>query len=253
MSNKRCFYLYLFLIFLLNGCTDNGEKGQFPKEKDTINVAAAANVQFAMKKIEAAFEKKHGVNINIIIGSSGKLTAQIMQGAPYHIFLSANEKYPNILFEEGFSLSPKIYALGSLVAWTMYADINLDEGLSILKGARIKKIAIANPKNAPYGAEALNVFDYFSLREKVQAKLVFAESIAQTNQYILSKNCEVGITAKSVVVSPEVNQKGHWIEISKAAYQPIAQAVVITKIGAKKRIGKTVLLFSLLRKKLVKF
>lgn len=232
MRYIRIYFFIGFISILSLGC--NANEKETSKENHSLAIATAANVQFAMKEIETAFEEEFNMDIIIIIGSSGKLTAQIQQGAPYDLLISANMKYPNNLFQNGYATTPpKIYALGGLVLWTMKTELTLDEQLSILATPAIKKIAIANPKNAPYGEQALNAFEYFELNEAITSKLVYAESIAQTNQYILTKNCEVGITAKSVVNAPKMKNVGQWIEIPSIAYQPIAQGVVITKYGAK--------------------
>ena len=121
-------------------------------------VAAAANVQFAMDEIKQAFEEERGIHLKIITNSSGKLTAQISNGAPFDVFLSADMKYPQSLFASGQADSlPKIYAYGTLVLWTM-EDFDLAEGVSILTKEQIHKIAIADPRTAPYGRAAEEVF-----------------------------------------------------------------------------------------------
>ncbi|MBK7872481.1 MAG: molybdate ABC transporter substrate-binding protein [Saprospiraceae bacterium] len=191
----------------------------------------AANVQFAMEEMEQSFEEETGIQLEQVISSSGKLTAQIMQSAPYDIFISADMKYPDTLFQRGFAAeSPRACAYGTLVLWTM-RDFDLNNWQELLAQDSIQKIAIANPATAPYGLQTLNLLKYYNLYETVQSKLVFGESIAQTNQYIASGACELGFTAKSIVLAPEIQGKGKWIEIDAIAYQPIEQGVVITKYG----------------------
>jgi molybdate transport system substrate-binding protein len=197
-----------------------------PEEKVTI--AVAANAQYAMKAIEKAYEKETGKDIELIIGSSGKLTSQIREGAPFDIFMSADMDFPNQLHKEGLTVSePKIYAYGSLVLWSL----NIEDGLIMnsLVAANVKSIAIANPKLAPYGVAAIDVMKYYKLYDKVEKKLVYGESISQVNQYITSKTADVGFTAKSVVMSPEMQGKGRWIDIDKKAYAPIEQGAVLLK------------------------
>ena len=214
-------------------CKDNKEPSA-TQRKEKVTIAAAANVQFALKAIEKAFEDRTNIEADIIIGSSGKLTAQIMQGAPYDLFIAANLKYPQTLYESGFATAaPKIYALGSLVLWTMKEGIDLSADLSALTQPIIKNIGIANPKNAPYGAQAIAAIHYFQLQQALKDKLVYGESIAQVNQYVLSQNCEIGITAKSIVMAPQLRATGKWKEIDSSAYTPITQGVVITKFGHK--------------------
>ena len=224
--SSNFFGLLLIGIFSFNCGGNKADKGI------DLTVAVAANAQFAMEAIATTFEQQTGKNIEIVIGSSGKLTAQIKQGAPYDVLVAANMKYPNYLFEEGLAKEvPKVYALGDLVLWTIVEDLQLTIDLSFLKEENIQKIAVANPKNAPYGEQAINTLAYFGLKDNLQSKLVFAESIAQTNQYITTGNCEVGFTAKSVVLAPKLKNRGHWINVPKAAYQPIEQGVIITKYG----------------------
>src|SRR5438552_5126238 len=120
-----------------------------------LTVAAAANVQFVMDELKKDFEKFSGTQVNVILNSSGKLTAQIKEGAPYDIFVSADMKYPQELYKSGFAVdSPKVYANGVLVLWTTLTDIKPLADLKILTSVAIKKIAIANPQTAPYGAAA---------------------------------------------------------------------------------------------------
>lgn len=227
MKSSNQFFSLLFFVFLAFGCGGN----QADKSIG-LTVAVAANAQFAMQAIEVAFEQQTQKNIEIVIGSSGKLTAQIKQGAPYDILVAANMKYPSYLYEEGLAEGvPKVYALGALVLWSTKDDLKLATDLSFLKEENIQKIALANPKNAPYGKQAINALNFYGLNKEVVAKLVFAESIAQTNQYITTGNCEVGFTAKSVVLAPKLKNKGHWVTVPKTAYQPIEQGVIITKYG----------------------
>lgn len=197
-------------------------------------VAAAANVQFAMEEIKQTFEKQSGIHLEIITNSSGKLTAQITNGAPFDVFLSADMKYPESLYASGQADSlPKIYAYGVLVLWTM-EDLDLTEGVSILAKEQIHKIAIADPRNAPYGKAAEEVLKFYHIYDRVVQKLVYGRSISQANQYIVSGAAEAGFSAKSVVLSPAMKGRGRWMEIDPAAYTPIAQGAAILKYGKEK-------------------
>jgi molybdate transport system substrate-binding protein len=202
-----------------------------PASADTLTVAVAANVQYAFPDLQAAFKKASGHDIKPVYNSSGKFAAQIMNGAPFDVFLSADMEYPERLYREKFTASaPKIYAFGALVLWTLN-DLDLNHWQSTLAGASVRKIAVANPKTAPYGRETIRALAYFKLDQTLQPKLVFGESIAQTNQYIYSKAADAGFTAKSVVLSPEMKGKGKWIAVPRDAYQPIAQGAVLLKHG----------------------
>ncbi len=200
-----------------------------PKANSPVKVAVAANAQFVMEEIQRAVEQDSGVRLELIVSSSGKLTAQIQNGAPFDVFLSADMQYPEALHKAGFSQSPpQVYAYGSLVIWTLEAR-TLDKNLQFLSQAAISKIAVANPRLAPYGEAAISALKHYRLYNSVKDKLVFGESIAQVNQYVISGAAPIGFTAKSVVLDPAMQGKGRWIEIDREAYQPIAQGAVLLK------------------------
>jgi molybdate transport system substrate-binding protein len=117
-----------------------------------------------------------------------------------------------------------------LVLWTLQ-PLDLKQGLEVLKNPAVKKVAMANPKLAPYGAEALRALEYFKLRAAVEPKLIYGESIAQVNQYIDTQAVEIGFTAKSVVLAPQMQGRGTWIEVPRDSYQPIEQGIVLLKHG----------------------
>ncbi|MDW7693470.1 molybdate ABC transporter substrate-binding protein [Flammeovirgaceae bacterium SG7u.111] len=198
-------------------------------QKEGLLIATAANMQFVMKELTQVFEAETSIPCQVSISSSGKLTAQIKEGAPFDIFLSADMKFPQELQENKLSLSePSIYAYGELVLWGMG---KIPPSIENLSDEKVKHIALANPKTAPYGSAAEAVLMHFSLLEKVKDKLVFGESIAQTNQFISTGAAEMGFTAKSVVVSPQILGKGKWIAIDPSLYPPIAQGIVLLKNG----------------------
>ncbi|MDN5200110.1 molybdate ABC transporter substrate-binding protein [Fulvivirgaceae bacterium BMA10] len=217
---KHLMVVGLFFLLTLSGCK--------PKDQKKLTIAAAANVRFAMVELLDKFQEETGIDAEIIISSSGKLTAQIMQGAPYDVFVSADMKYPSELFENGLtSTVPEIYAQGALVLWTSGAT--MEPSLELLLKENIKKIAIANPRTAPYGKAAIETLIYHDIYDKVKHKLVFGESISQTSQFILSGSADIGITAKSVVVSGQMSNNGKWVEIPQPSYSHIKQGVVILK------------------------
>jgi molybdate transport system substrate-binding protein len=215
----------LIIVFLLFCSINYAQTNQ-------ITVAVAANVQFAMQELKQEFKNESGINTVVIIGSSGQLTAQIKQGAPYDVFISADMKYPLNLFKNNFAVdSPRVYALGTLVIWTMKKEIKLTDNLNELLDDNIQKIASANPKIAPYGEAAIEALKYFGIYNNIKNKLVFGESIAPTNQFIISGAADIGFTAKSVVMSPAMKGKGIWKEVNPISYKPIQQGCVILKYG----------------------
>ena len=216
--NKITRVVLLFLL-ISTSCHKDGDNNK-------LTIATAANMQFVMKELARSFFETSGIECETIVASSGKLTAMIQEGAPFDVFVSADMKYPKQLHEGGLTTElPKIYAYGHLVLWsTKNATL---PGVEELAGADIKHVALANPRTAPYGLAAVEVLQHFGLYEAIETKLVFGESISQTNQFILSGAAELGFTAKSVVLSPALKGKGVWIELEAQAYKPIAQGVVL--------------------------
>jgi molybdate transport system substrate-binding protein len=220
--------LAVFLIFFSACNNTSREGGGQTNETTRINVAVAANMQFAMEDLAEAFEKKTGIGCELIVSSSGKLTAQIKQGAPFDVFVSANMMYPEEVQNSGLAAAPpKVYAYGKLILWTMKDGI--EPSIEMLSDPSVRHIALANPKTAPYGVAALEVLDHYQLFDPLKKKIVYGESIAQTNQYVTTGSVELGFTALSVVRSPEWTGKGKWTAIESDLYSPIEQGVVVVK------------------------
>ena len=196
-----------------------------------ITVAAAANVQFTLEDLKAEFTKETGINVKTVIGSSGKLTSQIENDAPFDVFLSADMKYPTNIYKDGFSSKPpQVYAYGVLVLWTM-RDMDLSKGMYALSDPTVTKIALANPDLAPYGREAVNALKSYKLYDKLQKELVLGESISQTSQFITTGAADIGFSAESVALSANMKGKGKWVEVAPQAYKPIAQGMIVLKYG----------------------
>ncbi|RMG84678.1 MAG: molybdate ABC transporter substrate-binding protein [Bacteroidetes bacterium] len=226
----------LALLACLFGCRST--------PKDTLTIAAAANIQYPIREVLTAFEAQTGQTTHLIIGSSGKLTAQIQQGAPYDLFLSADKKYPQSLFQNQKAIHPpRIYAKGKLALWTLGEPLR---ALPDLSRKNIQKIAIPNPQTAPYGREARAALKYFGIWDTLRPKIIFGANVAQTNQYLLSGNCEAAITAQSTAFSKEINQRGYWLDLPPESYSPIEQGVVITEYGAKHHPERSKRLFDFL-------
>jgi molybdate transport system substrate-binding protein len=208
--------LFSFIMVFLS-CTDFGA--------NKLNIAASSNTQHAIREIAKEFEKEFETKVNVIVGSSGKLTSQIKQGAPYDVFVSADLLYPQDLYETGFTTDlPEVYAYGKLICWTTKKGI--DPVIPSFTDSKIKKIAIGNPKLAPYGRLAQSAIEHFGILDEVREKLVFGENIAQTTQFIQTGAADIGITSISMVKKIKKG-KGSWQELPKESYLPIAQGSVI--------------------------
>ena len=164
-----------------------------------IIIAAAANLTHAMDEICKDFEKENPtIDVAISYGSSGNFFAQIKQGAPFDILFSADTTYPARLEEEGLTVKGerKIYAMGSIVLWIpKNSSLNPRKGLHLVLDPKVKKLAIANQRLAPYGMAAEESLRYYGLWDKVQDKLVFGENISQTAQFVQAGAADVGIIA----------------------------------------------------------
>ncbi len=222
---KRCFFALLISFFIFHSTNS------FAQQK--IIVAVAANMQYCFKELKNEFEKTNPILVDDVVGASGNLTRQITQGAPFDVFISADTKYPATVYQNHFAAEkPKVYARGVLVLWTTNPGLQLQNGLQFLLSDKIKSIALANPKIAPYGAAAESILKKYNLLDQLKNKLVFGESISQTSQFIASQNADIGFTAKAVVLSDEMKNKGKWIELKHDDYPPILQAAVLLKYGS---------------------
>jgi molybdate transport system substrate-binding protein len=201
-------------------------------KNNVVHVAAASNLRYALEEINLEFEKISGVKLEMSVASSGKLTAQIQNGAPFDIFLSANKKYPFYLFEKGFGVSkPKLFCNGLLIYWTI-KDIKLKGDLQEIANSNIQKIALANPNNAPFGIASVEALKSISLYDSVSKKLIFAENVSQISQYVLNNNVDIGFTGKSIVLSPKLKGRGQYFDVDEKLYSPIEQYVLLLKNGA---------------------
>ena len=203
---------------------------------EKITVALAANVSYAIDDLKKEFHKLYPkIDLQIILGGTGKLTAQIQHNAPYDILMGANMMYPQILYKKGFAVTrPLVYAQGSL-AFLSKKKQDFSKGILLLKEKNIKRIAIANPKTAPYGVAAFEALKNTKLLEELKPKFVYGESISQTVTYAI-KATDIGIVAKSALYSPKMAhfKKGlNWSEIDSNLYSPIDQGIVILKHGEK--------------------
>ena len=198
----------------------------------TINIAVATNVSYAIDDLKKEFKKLYpDIKVRVTLGSSGKLTAQIKNGAPYQIFMSANMKYPNALYKDKIAITkPKIYAQGLLALFSI-KKFDFSKGIELLKDKKIKKIAMANPKTAPYGIASIKALKNAKIYKELKKKFIYGESISQTLSYTITAT-DIGLIAKSSLKSPKMKRFKkdiNWIEIDTKLYTPISQGIVILK------------------------
>lgn len=196
----------------------------------TIKVAVAANMSYAMPEIINVFHEKYpGTKVEMLLGSSGKLFAQIKNGAPFDLFLSANMKYPDALYKEKLCITkPKVYATGSLALLSSQKK-DFSKGIKLLEDKNIKKIALANPKTAPYGKAASEAMKSSGIYDNVKDKFVFAQSVAQATTYSIIA-ADIGFVAKSTLFSKHMKRYKkdvNWIEVKPTLYTPIKQGIVL--------------------------
>jgi molybdate transport system substrate-binding protein len=206
---------------------------------EKITVAAAADLKFAMAEIVAAFTRENPADqVDVVYGSSGNFNAQIQQGAPFDLFFSADIALPKELAKSGFAASGVIpYALGRIVLWSATQDAT-KLTLRSLDDPKILRIAIANPKHAPYGKRAEEALRAAGVWESVEPKLVYGENIAQTAQFVQSGNAQAGIIALSLALSPELAAKGGYYLIPDTLHAPLEQGFIVTKRAERNALAK---------------
>ena len=221
MKLKTIFLLSLFTTLL---------------QAEKITVAVSANVSYAIKDLKKEFHQLYpNIKVQVILGGTGKLVAQIKHNAPYDILMGANMLYPQALYKSGEAITPPlVYAQGAL-AMIGAKKHDLSRGLALTKTPAIKRIAVANPKTAPYGVATFEALKNAKLLAQIQSKFVYAESISQTVTYA-TKVTDLGFIAKSSLFSPKMAhfKKGiHWVDIDPKLYTSIDQGIVLLKHAEK--------------------
>jgi molybdate transport system substrate-binding protein len=209
---------------------------------ETLRIAVAANFTGATQELVSRFEQRSGHELKVSFGSTGKLYAQITHGAPFALFLAADEARPARLIQEGLAVagSRTTYARGRLVLWSA-DEKRITEGADELRQGAFRRLAIANPQTAPYGLAAQQVLQHLGLWNQLSGALVRGDSIAQTFQFTATGNAELGLVAASQVKAWP--HKGSLWEIPQGYYQSIAQQVVLLKHGEESDAAKDFLQF----------
>lgn len=208
------------------------------KSQQKILVAAASDLRFALDSLKSAFESTNEGQVEISYGSSGKLTEQIIHGAPFDIFFSADVAYPEQLEKEHQTASPVYrYAKGRIVLWSKRLDPNAEKIRAVLDPS-VVKIAIANPTHAPYGKRAVEALEHYKLWEMARPRLVYGENISQTAQFITTGAADIGFIALSLALSPAMQKDGgKYYLIPEESHEPLIQGAVITQHGKEKRLA----------------
>jgi molybdate transport system substrate-binding protein len=199
-----------------------------PPEAGETHVAVAANFTEPAKEIAALFKQKTGHEAVLIFGASGAFFTQITHGAPFEVFLSADSERPKAAVEGGFAVADSVftYAIGKLVLWSRVVDVT--DGRAALKAGQFLKLSIANPVSAPYGTAAVETMKALGVYDALQAKIVQGNSIAQTFQFVDTRNAEVGFVALSQLSG--VTAGTRWL-VPQDLYAPITQDAVLLKKG----------------------
>lgn len=208
-------------------------------QAETARVAAAADLKFAFNELKPAFEAAHPQHkLEIIMGSSGKFMQQIENGAPFDIFFSADVNFPKRLVASGKAVAPvTTYAFGRIVLWSTKVDAS-KLTLKDLDKSEFRKVAIAAPDHAPYGARAKEALEASGQWPKVEPKLVFGENISHTAQLVDKQAAEVGIIALSLAVNENLRKKGGFYLIPAELHSPLEQAYVVTDYGKNNSAAK---------------
>jgi molybdate transport system substrate-binding protein len=196
-----------------------------------ITVAAAADMSAALPELVNAYTKKTSQSVKLSFGASGNLTNQIRNGAPFDIFFSADEQYPQQLITDGLATKDTLYryAVGRLVLWVPNdSPLDLSKlGIQALLDPSVKKIAIGNPQTAPYGRAAEAALRHFQIYDQISSRLVIGENISQAAQFVESGNAQAGLIALSHALAPAMKNKGRYWTIPLDAYPTLNQAAVV--------------------------
>lgn len=200
-----------------------------------VTVAAASDLKFVLDELAPVFERQTGHRLKLIYGSSGNFYSQITQGAPFHVFMSADESFVFKLADAGRTVDRgRVYAVGRIGLLVpkgspLKADGHLADLAAALKDGRLKKLAIAHPDHAPYGMRAREALRHVGLWEAVQPRLVLGENVSQAAQFATSGSAQGGIVAQSLAVAPAVASLGSFALIPAAWHQPLVQRSVVLK------------------------
>lgn len=221
--------ILLCLALIASGCGGGGSAAD--DGQDRVRIAAASDLQAALEDIIDEYAADHpDVEVTATYGSSGTFYSQLTNGAPFDLYLSADLSYADQLVEAGKADADDVfrYAIGRLVLWAPNdSPVDVTQGLAGLDGSDLRALSIANPEHAPYGVAAVEALKAAGVYDAVQDKLVLGESVAQAAEFTSSGNAEAGIIALSLALSPELQDRGTYLEIPLDTYETIDQGGVV--------------------------
>lgn len=199
----------------------------------SLRVAAAADLEPVLPPILARFERQTGIHAEATYQASAVLATQIVNGAPFDLFLSADLSFPQRVIDAGAAdaaeRAPIPYARGTLVLWERKDSSLPPPSLALLRDPNLKRLAIANPDRAPYGRAAMAVLEYLNLYDTMKPRIVTAENIAQTAQFVDSGNADAGLISLTSALTPKLSASGRYFVIPSDFYPPVNQGVVIVR------------------------
>ncbi|MGH7235396.1 MAG: molybdate ABC transporter substrate-binding protein [Nitrospiraceae bacterium] len=237
----------VLLAILAVGAASSGLMIPTAAWSEDLAIAAASDLNFAFKDLVVEFEKTTGQHVRLSMGSSGNFFSQIQNGAPFDLYFSADIAYPKKLEAAGLAVPGSLYryAVGRIVVWVpARSSLAVEKlGMEALVDSSVMKIAIANPKHAPYGRAAVAAMQHFKVHDRIKDKLVLGENISQTAQFIESGASDIGIIALSLALAPAMKELGKYWEIPADAHPPLEQGAVILKASHNQEAAKVFLDF----------
>jgi molybdate transport system substrate-binding protein len=215
-------------------------------QQPPLRIAAASDLQAVFPVLTARFERQTRRAVDVSFGSSGNVFAQLQNGAPFDLFLSADIDYPRRLEASGLTVPGTLveYARGRIVLWSRNdTTLDLARGLPVLADPQVRRVAIANPEHAPYGRAAVAALRHEQLYDRVRSKFVLGENISQAAQFAQSGNADAGVIALSLALAPAMRASGHYVDIPASYHPPIEQAAVVLRASRQQDIARQFLTF----------
>lgn len=213
---------------------------------EELAVAAASALNWAIKEAAAKFEAASGAKVNLSIGSSGNLYSQIRNDVPFDLYFSSDIGYPKKLEEAGLTEPGTLYryAVGRLVLWVpKESRLDIQKGMELLRNSGINKVAIPNPKHAPYGRAAVSALNHFQIYDAVKDKLAIAENASQAAKFVESGAADIGMIALSLALAPDMKPAGRYWEVPSEAYPVLEQGAVVLKQSRNRHLANRFLEF----------